>query len=95
MTRFVTVTQALLLALFPSALDSQNLGSTRHTKSTFQTGKLILFRVGLAAPEASECQPDVAAQLAKCPKQLLNSFFSFKMEVSYPKAICSGNLKEL
>lgn len=32
---FVTVTQALLLALFPSALDYQNPGCTRHTKSTF------------------------------------------------------------
>ena len=44
---------------------------------------LILLRAGLAAPEASECQPDVAMQLAKCPKQLLNSFFSFKMEVPF------------
>lgn len=44
---------------------------------------LIPLRAGLAAPEASECQPDVAMQLAKCPKQLLNSFFSFKMEVSF------------
>lgn len=55
---------------------------------------LILLRVGLAAPEASECQPDVAVQLAKCPKQLLNSFFSFKTEVSYPKAICSRKISK-
>lgn len=44
---------------------------------------LILLRAGLAAPQASECQPDVAMQLAKRPKQLLNSFFSFKMEVPF------------
>lgn len=43
----------------------------------------ILLRAGLAAPEASECQPDVTMQLAKSPKQLLNSFFSFKMEVLF------------
>lgn len=79
----LTVTRALLLTLLLSGLDNWSPGSNWHTKTTFWRGMLILLRAGLAAPEASECQPDVTMQLAKRPKQLLNSFFSFKMEVLF------------
>lgn len=66
----------------PSAA-AKTLAPSGMPRVVFSTGTLIPLGAGLAAPEVSECQPDVAMQLAKCPKQLSESFSSVKMVVPF------------